>query len=62
MKRNKAVSFAEKIGSFPLGKKHLKKWKKRIKHVKWIPRIYKKRKHLGNVVYSVMYLAAKKDK
>ena len=38
--------------------KAAKKWKKAVRHAGWLPRLYRKRKRIGDAVYSVMYLAA----
>lgn len=57
MKWEKAVKAVKKLGFCSKWSKKAKKWKKRIN---WVPRIYRKRKHLGNIIYSVMYLTTKK--
>lgn len=61
MKWEKAAEAVKKWGFYSKWSKNARKWKKRTSRMKWIPRIYRKRKHLGNIVYSVMYLTAKKD-
>lgn len=61
MKLDKAVSAAKNLKIYTEWSKKAKKWSKRKKRLKWIPRIYRKRKHLGNIVYSVMYLTTRKD-
>lgn len=61
MKLDKAAKLVKRIELSPKWSKKAKKWKKRAGRIKWIPRIYRKRKHLGNLVYSVMYLVSKRD-
>lgn len=61
MKTDKIAKLKKNLRKFPRWNKLLKKWGKRKKHLKWIPRFYRKRKHIGNIVYSVMYLTSKKD-
>lgn len=61
MKLDKAVNTVKKLKIYAEWSKKAKKWSKRKKHLKWIPRIYRKRKHLGNIIYSVMYLTTRKD-
>lgn len=61
MKLDNVVNAVKKLKIYSEWSKKAKKWGKRKKHLKWIPRIYRKRKQIGNIVYSVMYLTSKKD-
>lgn len=38
--------------------KYLKKWKKRIRRIKWTGAVLKQRKKLGTIAYSVIHLAS----
>lgn len=61
MKLEKAAEAVKKWKICSRWNKKAKKWSKRKKHMKWIARIYRKRRKIGNVIYSVMYLTLKKD-
>ena len=58
MKKKKTGKTAGKMKWNPKWNKIAGKWKKRLRHVGWLPKIYHKRKRIGDAVYSVMYLAS----
>lgn len=58
MKSGKIGKLEIKMKWNPKWNKKAKKWKKRIRHAKWLPKLYHKRKRVGDAIYSVMYLAA----
>lgn len=59
MKVGKIGNLEMKWKLTPKCRKKIKKWKKKFKRLNWVPNIYRKRKHIGNAIYSIMYLATK---
>ena len=59
MKVGKIGKLEMKFNLTPRYRKKIKRWKKKFKRLNWIPKMYHKRKHIGNAIYSIMYLAAK---
>lgn len=59
MKLGKIGKLEMKFKLDPKWNKKAKKWKKKFKRLNRIPKIYHKRKHIGNAIYSMMYLVTK---